>query len=103
APEVIADEELRDLLLPGLIADFRMAVGYQYQRRPPLAVTATVVVGRDDPHVKTAQIEPWDAEFTSPPERRWVDGGHFYFDLDPAPVTGILANLVAADQHVELI
>jgi surfactin synthase thioesterase subunit len=103
APEVIADGELRDLLLPGLIADFRMAVGYQYQRRPPLAVPATLVVGRDDPHVKTAQIEPWDAEFTWPPERHWVPGGHFYFDPDPAPVTGILANLVAADQHVELI
>lgn len=103
APEVIADPDLRDLLLPGLIADFRMAVGYRYQRRPRLAVPATVVVGREDPHVKTAQAGPWEEEFTWPPDRHWVAGGHFYFDPDPGAVTGILRELVAADQHVELI
>jgi len=46
--EVIADEELRDLLLPGVIADFRMAVGYRYTAGPRLAVPATLIVGRDD-------------------------------------------------------
>ena len=29
---------MRDLLLPGVIADFRMAVGYRYQPGPPLDV-----------------------------------------------------------------
>lgn len=103
APEVIADPELRDLLLPGVIADFRMAVGYRYRPGPRLAVPATLVVGRDDPHVKQEQIAPWDQEFTWPPDRHWVDGGHFYFDPDPSAITGILRSLVQADQHVELI
>jgi surfactin synthase thioesterase subunit len=103
APEVIADPELRDLLLPGLIADFRMAVGYRYQTGPLLAVPATLVVGRDDPHVKHEQIAPWDREFSWPPDRLWVDGGHFYFNTDPGSITGILRSLVLADQHVELI
>jgi surfactin synthase thioesterase subunit len=103
APEVIADPELRDLLLPGLIADFRMAVGYRYQPGSPLAVPATLVVGRDDPHVGPEQIAPWDQEFSWPPSRHLVDGGHFYFDPDPGTVTGILSSLVRADQHVELI
>jgi surfactin synthase thioesterase subunit len=101
--EVIADEEVRDLLLPGLIADFRIAVGYRYQPEPRLAVPATLVVGRDDPHVKAAQIEPWSDEFTWPPDRRWVDGGHFYFEPRPAAAVGILRSLILADQHVELI
>lgn len=101
--EVIADEDLRDLLLPGVIADFRMAVGYRYQARPPLAVAATVVVGNDDPHVRAAQADPWTGEFTWPPEVHWVPGGHFYFEPDPAAITGILRSLVQADQHVELI
>jgi surfactin synthase thioesterase subunit len=103
APEVIADPELRDLLLPGLIADFRMAVGYRYLARAPLAVPATVVVGRDDPHVRAEQVAPWDREFTWPPDRVWVDGGHFYFEPDPSAITGILRSLVQADQHVEVI
>ncbi len=57
--EVFADEELRDLLLPGIIADFHLAVGYRYQPSSPLDVPATLVVGRDDPHVRQPQIEPW--------------------------------------------
>jgi surfactin synthase thioesterase subunit len=101
--EVIADPEVRDLLLPGLLADFHMAVGYSYQRRPPLGVAATLVVGRDDPHVRAAQIDPWTAEFTWPPDCRVVDGDHFYFEPRPDTITGILRELVRADEHVELI
>lgn len=101
--EVIADHDMRDLLLPGVIADFRMAVGYRYQPGPPLDVPATLVVGRDDPHVQQAQVEPWDQEFAVSPDRCWVDGGHFYFESDPDAAAGILRRLVQADQHVELI
>jgi surfactin synthase thioesterase subunit len=103
APDVIADQELRDLLLPGLIADFRMAVGYRYQPGPRLAVPATLVAGRTDPHVQPAQLEPWSREFTRPPDCHWVDGGHFYFDPDPSAIIDILRSLALADQHVELI
>jgi surfactin synthase thioesterase subunit len=101
--DVIADEEMRDLLLPGIVADFRMAVGYRYQAGPRLNVPATVVVGRDDPHVKAAQIEPWNDEFSWPPDRHLVDGGHFYFEPRPTAIVDILRSLVRADQHVELI
>src|ERR1700683_3788050 len=101
--EVIADDEMRELLLPGVIADFRLAVGYRYQASEPLDVPATLVVGRDDPHVGPAQIEPWGLEFTTPPDLHLVDGGHFYFGQDPAVITSILAGIIQADQHVELI
>lgn len=103
APEIVAEPELRDLLLPGLIADFRMAVGYRYTPRPKLAVPATLLTGRDDPHVGEEQIAPWHREFTWPPDRHWLDGGHFYFEPDPGAVVAILRSLVEADQHVELI
>jgi len=101
--DVIADQEMRDLLLPGIIADFAMAVGYRYQSGPRLAVPATIVVGRDDPHVQQEQIEPWNDEFTWPPDRHLVDGGHFYFEPQPTAIVDILRSLVRADQHVELI
>jgi surfactin synthase thioesterase subunit len=101
--EVIADDDMRELLLPGVIADFRMAVGYRYRPGPPLAVPATLVVGRDDPHVRPEVIEPWQREFALAPDRCWVDGGHFYFEADPDMAAGLLRRLVQADQHVELI
>lgn len=101
--EVIADDEMRELLLPAIMADFRMAAGYRYAAGEPLGIPATIVVGRDDPHVQAAQVEPWSGEFAGPVGQRWVDGGHFYFEPDPAPITAILSEIVRADQHVELI
>jgi surfactin synthase thioesterase subunit len=102
-PEVLADPEVRDLLLPGLIAEFQMAVGYVYQPRPRLSVPVTLVIGREDPHVGLAQIAPWDQELTWPADRHWLDGGHFYFQPDPGPVIGIIRSLILADQDAELI
>jgi surfactin synthase thioesterase subunit len=101
--EVIADDDVRELLLPGLIADFRIAVGYRYRAAPRLTVPATLIVGRDDPHVRAAQIAPWSDEFSRPPEQCWVDGGHFYFADRPTAAVDILRRIVLADQHVELI
>lgn len=101
--DVIADDDMRELLLPGVIADFRMAAGYRYQPGPPLAVPATLVVGRDDPHVREEQVRPWAGEFGWPPDLRWVPGGHFYFDGRPQVAVDIIRSLIQADQHVELI
>ncbi len=101
--DVLADEEVRDLLLPGVIADFRLAAGYRYRPGPRVRVPASLIVGRDDPHVGAEQIAPWSEEFTWPPELHLVEGGHFYFDPRPTAAIDILASLVEADQHVELI
>ena len=102
-PEILADEDLLDLLLPGLIADFRMAVGYRYRPAAPLAVAVSLITGRDDPHVGPAQLRPWRKECQCPPTYHWADGGHFYFDTQPSAVIDLLRDLVRADEHVELI
>jgi surfactin synthase thioesterase subunit len=102
-PEVIADAELRDLLLPGLTADFRMAVGYNYQPAAPLSVNVSLINGKQDPHVGTAQLEAWRNEVREAPAYHWADGGHFYFEQHPTAVIDLLRTLVRADQHVELI
>lgn len=102
-PEVFADEGVLELLLPGLQAEFRMAVGYRYRPAPVLDLPATLIAGREDPHVGPDQLRPWRDEFRTPPDQRWADGGHFYFADHPEAVTDLLRGLVEADQHVELI
>jgi surfactin synthase thioesterase subunit len=102
-PEAVADEDVRELLLHGLIADFRMAVGYRYRPAEPLAVPVSLINGRQDPHVGPEQLEPWHAESHEEPSSHWAEGGHFYFDPDPAAATGLLREVVRADRHVELI
>src|SRR6185312_16125229 len=78
-PEVAADEDVRALLLPGLTADFRMAVGYEYRPAAQLTVPLSLINGRQDPHIGPAQLVPWRHE-SAAPVHHWADGGHFYFE-----------------------
>lgn len=102
SPEVAADEDVRALLLPGLIADFRLAVGYRYRPAAQLSVPLTLINGRTDPHIGAAKLEPWRNE-SAAPAQHWSDGGHFYFEQQPDAVTDVLRDIVRADQHVEVI
>ena len=101
-PEVAADEDVRALLLPPLIADFRMAVGYRYRPAAQLRVPLTLINGRQDPHIGPEQVKPWRHE-SAAPICHWADGGHFYFEKQPHAVTDVLRDVVRADQHVEVI
>ncbi|SDM31330.1 Surfactin synthase thioesterase subunit [Streptomyces sp. cf386] len=103
-PEVMAHEELLDLLLPGVIADFRMAAGYRYRPAAPLEVSVSVVGGRDDAYLHPEKMRPWHDECRVPPTLHWVDGGHFYFrDKSPKAVTDLLLDAIQADRHIEVI
>jgi surfactin synthase thioesterase subunit len=107
-PEIIAEEDLLYLLLPNLIADFRLVARYRYRPAPPLAVGASVIAGVDDPHVDEAALALWRHEFATVPARHPVDGGHFYFDQQPDAVLDVLRPLVRAaavpeGDHIELI
>lgn len=102
-PELLAEEELQRLLLPGVLADFQMAAEYVYQPAAPLAVGASLIAGRQDPHVGAEELAGWQAEFQQAPDCRWADGGHFYFQSEPTALAELLLDMVRADQHVELI
>lgn len=102
-PEVVADDEVLELLLPGLIADFVLAASYRYQPDEPLELPVSIITGRDDPHVGPEQVRPWLRECRTPPAFRWVDGGHFYLDERPSEVTGLVRDVVRSGTYVELI
>ena len=102
-PEVLAEPELREFLLPGVQADFQLAAEYRYRPGDRLAIDASLINGRGDPHVGPEQLAGWRDEFVNSPACYWADGGHFYFEQQPAAITDLLLELVRADQHVELI
>ncbi|MCU4749726.1 MULTISPECIES: thioesterase II family protein [unclassified Streptomyces] len=102
--EVMAHDELMDLLLPAVIADFRMAAGYRYRPAAPLEVPVSVIAGRQDAYLHPDRIREWKDECRTPPAVHWVDGGHFYFrDTSPRAATDLLLAAVRADQHTEVI
>ena len=96
-PEIVAAEELYDILLPGLQADFRMVAGYKYRPARPLTIPVTLIDGYDDPHVTDTVLGGWADETTSSVAQHWVTGGHFYFEQQPQAVTDVLNNLLRDD------
>lgn len=107
-PEVVAAEELYELLLPRLIADFRMVASYRYRSEPPLRIPVHLVNGVDDPHVRGDALTGWEAESVMPVQQQVTAGGHFYFEPDPTFLLGLMQHIAAtrseaSSPHIELI
>lgn len=106
-PEILADENLQDLLLPGVQADFRLVAGYRYRPAALLRCGVSLINGKEDPHLRDGLVREWAAECRDEPEYHWADGGHFYLTQRPEAVTDVLRSLVRAHaghaQHVRLI
>jgi surfactin synthase thioesterase subunit len=102
-PELVAAEELHDLVLPTLQADFALVAGYRYRPAEPLEIRVHLVNGRDDQHVRGDALEGWAEECTTAPTVTAMAGGHFYFDPDPSALLAVLGELVEQHQHLEVI
>lgn len=76
--EVLANEELVELLLPALRADFGLAERYHYMEEPPLSCPIFAFGGQQDPEVSLTALTGWQYQTTAEFELRLFPGGHFY-------------------------
>lgn len=76
-PELLDDDELFELVLPGLRADFALIETYQKTLKPVLPVPATVFYGTRDA-IDEDHVYAWQERFAAPVDFREVDGGHFF-------------------------
>lgn len=94
-PEFDQMEELRDLIMPSLRADF--AANERYVRRGPerLCCAIDTIIGSNDPETSGERETAW-AECTSGPYRSFViDGGHFFISENPDAFTAVLRKCLA--------
>ncbi|MGW6202604.1 thioesterase II family protein [Streptomyces sp. NPDC055089] len=61
-PELLADPEMRQLLLPVMRADFAVTETYTYERRVPLSSALTVLYGTKDPGLSPGAVDAWRSE-----------------------------------------
>ncbi|MER7577586.1 alpha/beta fold hydrolase [Streptomyces sp. NPDC126514] len=80
-PEVTADRELWQLVLPYYRADFALFENYRYRSRPPLDVPLHVVGGDQD--IPEPLLSQWARQTTGPFTLQTLSGGHFYFRNEP--------------------
>ncbi|MFK0289908.1 thioesterase II family protein [Streptomyces sp. NPDC090442] len=101
-PELLADPELQEFILPDIRADFEMVARYRYRRAATLHCGVSLVNGTDDPLVGRDDLVDWSRECTGEPEVHWAAGGHFFFESHPETVTEVIRRAAEA-LPVELI
>ncbi len=77
---VLENEELLELFLPLLRADFKLNETYAYSPTPPLPCGATVMGGLSDMAASRTQLEPWREHFDGKVDVSMFPGGHFFID-----------------------
>lgn len=104
-PEVVDDDDLREVLLPPLSADFRLVAGYRHVPGVPLPIPLHLVAGTADPHVDAAGLAYWRPLVEADPVTHWIPGGHFGVIERPTAVAEVLRPLLRAPstEHEQLI
>ncbi len=77
-PEVLAHEELLDLLLPMLRADFAVFETAVYSSGPLLPLPVSAFGGRDDPLVSRDALQAWSEQTEEPFSVSYFAGDHFF-------------------------
>ena len=82
------------LLIPTIRADFVLLDSYRYRRRAPLGVPVSVLAGRRDELLSERGIASWQDETCAAFSRRWMDGGHFYFQESKDDLMDVLSAVI---------
>ncbi|MEU3459411.1 alpha/beta fold hydrolase [Streptomyces sp. NPDC006733] len=77
--ELLQDDEILDLVLPPMRADYRMAETYCCPPGTQLSVPIHVHIGKADPKVTEAESAQWSLSTTGEFTLQAHDGGHFFF------------------------
>lgn len=77
--ELLQDDEILDLVLPPMRADYRMAETYCCPPGTQLSVPIHVHIGKSDPKVTEAQAAEWRLNTTGEFTLDTHEGGHFFF------------------------
>lgn len=94
-PELLQNDELMNLVLPMLRADFGLVEDYRYQHGAPLKLPITVLAGRLDDRVSPLQVDGWAKETTGECRTRWFEGDHFFLHAHRADILRLLSHDLA--------
>lgn len=96
-PRILADPEMRELILPPARADYQAIETYVSPAEATITTPITVFVGDTDSRATAHEAAGWRAHTTGAYELRVFPGGHFYLvDQQEAVVGAVTASLVAA-------
>jgi medium-chain acyl-[acyl-carrier-protein] hydrolase len=89
--EVLQSDELLDLILPTIRADFELCETYEYLPEPPLECPMTIYGGLEDPKVEMERLAAWREMTVGACNMRTFPGDHFYLNNQQAIFLRIFA------------
>jgi surfactin synthase thioesterase subunit len=91
-PEVLAEQELLQLLLPVLRSDILVIESHSYRDEPPLPCPIACFGGEEDGHVQREDLEAWREQTALDCTVRFFRGGHFFLESERAAVLAALGD-----------
>lgn len=92
--EILLNDELMDILLPVLRADFKMAETYQ-PARFVLKSPVTVLSGDSDPDVKPIELYAWSELSSEDLTIQYIQGDHFFIDQNRGRVIEVMLSALS--------
>jgi medium-chain acyl-[acyl-carrier-protein] hydrolase len=100
-PEALRNEELMDLLLPTIRADFELCETYEYHTEAPLGCPITIYGGIEDHEVEKEGLAAWSEMTSGPSNMRMFPGGHFYINTSRAIfLRTFVGDLLSSSSHL---
>ena len=78
--EALQNDELLDLMLPTIRADFELCETYEYHPESPLECPMTIYGGLEDREVEAERLAAWSEMTSGASQIRMFPGGHFYIN-----------------------
>jgi len=82
--EALQNDELLDLMLPTIRADFELCETYEYRPESPLECPMTIYAGLEDHEVEAERLAAWSELSMETCVTRMFPGGHFYLNSSRA-------------------
>jgi medium-chain acyl-[acyl-carrier-protein] hydrolase len=98
--EVLQSEELFELLLPALRADFELCETYSYQHQEQLSCPIFALNGLQDDDVSREMVEGWREHTTGAFSRRFFAGDHFFVRQYRSLITRLIAQHLSGNDTV---
>ena len=96
--EVLENQELLNLVLPILRADFALLETYVYQARPPLPCSIQVYGGQQDSEVAVSDLTAWQQHTSSNFALELLPGHHFFLHFHQAELVRSLSSKLAPNK-----
>lgn len=92
---ILGDDEMLQLILPALRADYRAAELYRPERFHQVATPVTALIGDSDPKAPLDAVAAWEEHTTGGFRQEVYPGGHFYLVAEAARVIREISTTLA--------